>query len=734
MSSEHLRRLIMAIIFATAFPGMALPQTNSKTVLSQGTAAKGQLTDAADMQKRLGAIEQSVEAMRKKLGIPGLSLVIVKDDQVIYLKGFGLRDVERGLPVTSDTLFGIGSATKSFTAMLTMISVDQGKVSLNDSPRRFLPYFRLRDPSANAKVTIRDLLCHRTGLMGYSDLGLATGVLNRQELIQTAGFAKPTAGFREKFQYNNVMFATAGEAVAGAYQTTWEQLIEALVFKPLGMKQTNTSIAQMQQSPDFSQRYALVDATGKNQALPMRDISAIGPAGSINSNVTDLAQWLRLMLGGGVFNGKRIVSQESFAELWSPQINVSEHVDYGLGWGLADWKGLRLALHNGGSDGFHSLIEMARNKNIGFALLANVEEPSLDAAARHIIWSNLLDIKLEDPSPAATGADASKKEVNLDELVATYKNPDDPSVAEIKINDGKAVLLMTGEPTYTLVPKGNDEFGVVELPASYSLRVKRDASGKVASIILVEPEGTTEVKRMNKTAKPLVPRMPVKTLIQHMIVAAGGEANLRKHSTMQASIAIDFENQGVTGYGSISSRAPNSQSTEMTLTALGKAIGTTREYFDGREGGEESSFVSAEAWDADSLENKKIESDFYNQLLNWAGLFKSVKIAKMSKIGPERVYVVEKIAANGTSVVDYVSAKSFNLLRRETIEAPGSDTITESFSDFRIVDNVRVPFRTLQHTEEFGDITIQIKKLRFNVDFADEVFRAQPNRKSSQLR
>jgi CubicO group peptidase (beta-lactamase class C family) len=705
----------MAIFFATAFPGMALPQTKD------------------GMQERLGAIERSVEAMRKELGIPGLSLVIVKDDHVIYLKGFGLRDVERGLPVTPDTLFSIGSTTKSFTSMLTMISVDERKLSLDDSPRKFLPYFRLRDPAANAKVTIRDLLCHRTGLMGYSDLALATGVLNRQELIQTAGFAKPTAGFREKFQYNNVMFATAGEAVARANLTTWEQLIDALIFKPLGMKQTNTSIAQMQQSPDFSQRYSLPDSTGKNDALPMRDLSAIGPAGSINSNVADLAQWLRLMLGRGIFNGKRIVSKESFAQLWSPQMNVREHVDYGLGWVLADWNGLQLALHNGGSDGFHCLIEMVPNKNIGFALLANAEEESLDAAARRIMWSNLLDIKVENSSPAATGDDASPKEVNLEELVATYQKPEDASLAEIKIKDGKAVLLMAGEPTYTLVPKSHDEFGVVELPASYSVRVKRDGSGKIAGLILVEPEGTEELKRINKTAKPLVPRMPVKNLMQHMIAAAGGEANLRKHSTMQSSIAVDFENQGVAGYGSISSRAPNSQSSETTLTALGKTIGTTREYFDGREGGEESSFSPAEAWDAATLEVKKIESDFYNQLLNWNGLFKSVKIISMSNIGPERVYVVEKIAANGTSVVDYVSAKSFNLLRRDTIEAPGSDTVTESFSDFRIVDNVRVPFRTVQHTEEFGDVTIQIKKLRFNVDIAGEVFRAHANEKSSQL-
>jgi CubicO group peptidase (beta-lactamase class C family) len=656
--------------------------------------------------------------MRKDLGIPGLSLVIVKDDQIIYLKGFGRRDIQRDLPVTPDTLFAIGSTTKAFTSMMAMISVDQGKLSLDDSPKRFLPYFKLSDSTADAQVTLRDLLCHRTGLMAYSDLAVATGKLNRQELIQVMGRAKPTARFREKFQYNNIMYAAAGEAVAKANQTTWEQLIEQLIFKPLGMKATNTSIVEMQRSTDFSRGYAPVDGDGKNLVLPFIDLSSIAPTGGINSNANDLAQWLRLMLNHGVFNGKRLVSTNSFAQLWSPQMHVREHVDYGLGWGLADWNGLRLVLHNGGLDGFHTLIEMVPDKKIGFAVLANVETPALDAAARRIVWSNLLDIKPASSSSAA----GSATDTNLNELVATYKDATGGTTAQLKLKDGKPVLTLPGDPPYNLIAKGVDEFSAKELPATYSLRVRRDSAGKVTGIALVEPEGTTELTRYDGRTKPFVSPMSTKTLMQRMVVAAGGKANLQKHRTMSASIAMDFENQGVTASAVVSARAPNSHTLQITLTALDKTIGTVREYFDGSHGGEQLSFGSAEKWEAAEIENKKIETDFYNQLLDWSTLFKSVTITKMSRIGTERVFVVDKIGANGALVRDYVSARSFLLLRRES--GAGSDRITETFSDFRIVDGVRVPFQTLQQSEEYGDVRLRVQQLRFNVDLAPAVFQA----------
>src|SRR6185503_2034849 len=133
---------------------------------------------ATDYTAQLAAIEKTIDDKRKELGIPGLSLAIVKDDKVIYVKGLGVKDVEKNSPVTPDTRFAIGSASKAFTAMLAVMSADDGKLSLDDSPKKFLPYFTLRDEEAAAKITIRDLLAHRSGL-NRTDLAMVTGMLNR---------------------------------------------------------------------------------------------------------------------------------------------------------------------------------------------------------------------------------------------------------------------------------------------------------------------------------------------------------------------------------------------------------------------------------------------------------------------------------------------------------------------------------------------------------------------------
>ncbi len=177
---------------------------------------------AIDVSAQLATIEAKVEARRKELGIPGMSLAIVKDDKVIYLKGLGLKDFEKKVAVTPDTQFAIGSATKAFTALSVLMSQDQGKLSLDDSPKKYLPYFKMFDPDADKNILIRDLLSHSSGL-NRTDLAMITGRLSRSELIQVAAQARPTAKLREKFQYQNIMFAAAGEIVAQVQKTPWEK-------------------------------------------------------------------------------------------------------------------------------------------------------------------------------------------------------------------------------------------------------------------------------------------------------------------------------------------------------------------------------------------------------------------------------------------------------------------------------------------------------------------------------
>src|SRR5215212_10076370 len=185
-------RLVSTLVLCFVVSVALLPRPMVAQQPAQPAAA------AADYSVALAAIEKAIDDKRKEFGIPGVSLAIVKDDKVIYLKGLGVKDFEHNLPVTPDTRFAIGSSSKAFTAMLAVMSADEGKLSLDDSPKKFLPYFTLRDQDAAAKITIRDLLAHRSGL-NRTDLAMASGVFNREELIKVAGMAKPTAKLGEKW-------------------------------------------------------------------------------------------------------------------------------------------------------------------------------------------------------------------------------------------------------------------------------------------------------------------------------------------------------------------------------------------------------------------------------------------------------------------------------------------------------------------------------------------------------
>jgi len=246
---------LLLMISAQAQPAR-LKSSQKPHALSASSAPQLRKSDATEFAA-LAAIEKAVEEKRCRLRVPGAALVIVKDDRIIMLKGFGLRDVERRLPVTPETLFSIASCTKTFTALVTVISADEGKLSLDDSPKKFLPYFQLRDPEADAQVTLRDLLSHRTGVQAGSEAEEIWYPQNSREAAIKIGMqAKPTAKFRERFGYSNVMYLAAGEAIAKAQQTSWEELIASRIFNPLGMTASNFSIEAMQQAADFSNGYS----------------------------------------------------------------------------------------------------------------------------------------------------------------------------------------------------------------------------------------------------------------------------------------------------------------------------------------------------------------------------------------------------------------------------------------------------------------------------------------------
>ncbi|MGI8427359.1 MAG: serine hydrolase domain-containing protein [Actinomycetota bacterium] len=273
-----------------------------------------------NLTTRLNAFDTRLEEMREKLRIPGLALVIVKDGSIVYLKGKGYRNLEERLPATEDTLFAIGSTSKAFTALLVLMAVEEGKLALEDSPKKCLPYFSLKDPEADQKIMLRDLLTHTSGL-DRTDLGLMTGKLSKEQVIRLAGRAEPIAKLGQEFHYNNVMYIAAGECVAAVMGKPYPELLRERIFDPLGMKDANASIAKTLTLPAHAVGYHEFGEQRERRPLPMhlRSYIAAG-AGGINASARDMGQWLRLLLGRGAVDSQRLISERNFARLWQPYI------------------------------------------------------------------------------------------------------------------------------------------------------------------------------------------------------------------------------------------------------------------------------------------------------------------------------------------------------------------------------------------------------------------------------
>ena len=733
-------RLLSALILCFAISVSLLPATFAQqTAATKAPAA----ATAQDYTAALAAIEKTIDDKRKELGIPGLSLAIVKDDQIIYIKGLGVKDFERKLPVTPDTRFAIGSSSKAFTAMIAVMSADAGKLSLEDSPKKFLPYFTLRDPDAAAKITIRDLLAHRSGL-NRTDLAMITGMLTREELIKVAAQAKPTAKLGEKFQYQNIMYTAAGEAVAKAENSTWDKLIATRIFKPLGMTNSDTSAADMQKAPDFSMGYEYNSSTKETRRLPQRPIAAVAPAGAINSSARDMAQWVRFMLGDGTFKGRRLVSEKGFAELTTKQMNIGGSIDYGLGWFLRQWQGHKVVEHGGNIDGFNAQVAFMPDQKLGFVLLTNVTASPLGSFAMNTIWKNIVgDPKASETKSTEAAADPKAEVGNY------WFEPAKVSFV-VAMKDDKLMLTVPGQPAYPLQNIGGRRYKLAapapdgffatfrpikEKPSETELYLEQPQGNLALPKVVGEKAAEAAAGTNGTTANTSL--ISTDELIAKMIAALGGEENLRKHKSSVTQVEVDLENQGVQAKGTMSARAPNLTGSEMTFMALGKNIGTQISFFDGSDGGEVSSFGSPANYSGKRLEDIRAGSDFYD-VLNWKTNYKTITVKKIAKVGDEDAYVVERRSEKGTPITDYVSTKSFLVLKRDSLIV--SDTLslelplTQTFSDYRNVNGVLIPFQTTANTLTNGDVVLRVVDVKFDVDIPDTVFHkpANPPKRTDQ--
>ncbi|PIQ25057.1 hypothetical protein COW36_07490 [bacterium (Candidatus Blackallbacteria) CG17_big_fil_post_rev_8_21_14_2_50_48_46] len=358
--------------------------------------AEAQLQAAAKEEALIDSLREKIEQRRKEWKTPGLGVALVKGDRVLIAEGFGQRNLEKKLPVGPDTLFAIGSCTKAFTASLLGILVDQGKLDWDAPIQTYLPDFRLKQSFASEHLTTRDLLTHRSGLPRH-DLVWYGAELDREALYQRLKYLDFTADFRNQFQYQNLMYMTAGYLAEKLGAHSWEEQIQTELFEPLGMKRSLTSLSAFQQEPD----HALPYAKRQNQIkrIPYRSLAGAAPAGAIHSSARDMAQWLIFNLGKGNWQEKPLLSESSLKELHSPQVIMNSHASYpeipytlyGMGWMIHPYRGHQMISHGGNIDGYSALVSLLPEKKIGLVILSNQEHDPLPS----LLSMELSDLLLE---------------------------------------------------------------------------------------------------------------------------------------------------------------------------------------------------------------------------------------------------------------------------------------------------------------------------------------------------
>jgi len=341
--------------------------------------------------------------------VPGVAVAIIEDDKVILSEGFGLREVKGGLPVTTDTLFAIGSSTKAFTTALLGMLVDEDKLEWDEPLITYLPSFKVRDEYTTHKMTPRDLVTHRSGLPRH-DLMWYGSPFSRKEIFDRLRYLEPNKEFRAEFQYQNLMFMAAGYLAGELAGTPWEELIARRIFAPLGMTSSNFSVEISKKAGDYALPYEENQTDGKVVEIPFRDVDAVGPAGSINSNVADMTRWLRLHLAHGRIGDKQVISQATLSEIHSPQIVVPAnsvtaallaqkempHVMYAMGWFVQPYRGHEMIHHGGNIDGFSALVSFMPDDRIGTVVLTNLSGTALPLVLALTAYDRLLGLEPTD--------------------------------------------------------------------------------------------------------------------------------------------------------------------------------------------------------------------------------------------------------------------------------------------------------------------------------------------------
>ncbi|MDX5419500.1 MAG: serine hydrolase [Hymenobacteraceae bacterium] len=425
----------------------------------------------------LSKLDAYYQKALKDWDVPGMAIAIVKNDSVIFAKGYGVRDLKAGGQVDANTVFGIASNSKAYTAAALGILVDEGKISWNDPVTKYLPYLQLYNPYVTQSLNIKDLLSHRVGYKTFSgDLLWYNTTYSRREILERARHLKPTYGFRDGYGYSNLMFIAAGEVIEAVTGQTWEAFIKERFFTPLGMTRSHTSVNELKGKENIASPHGF-DEKHKPYPTTFTAWDNWNPAAGIFTSVNQHAQWMRLQLNRGTYKGQQIFSENVSRTMWTAHnaLPVSKQTETnipsthfsaaGLGWMMNDYEGRKVLAHGGGHEGMNSRTVLVPEENLGIVILTNSMSSIMSPLANYTLdqflgvqngrdWSQFtLDNmakarKAQEEAAAKTPKEkprTSKPTMDLEAYAGTYNSPL-YGEATISVQNKQLVLQLAPAP------------------------------------------------------------------------------------------------------------------------------------------------------------------------------------------------------------------------------------------------------------------------------------------------
>jgi CubicO group peptidase (beta-lactamase class C family) len=328
------------------------------------------------------SIDKYVDRGMQGWQIPAVSVCIVKDGQVVFAKGYGVKRVATNERVDENTLFMIGSNTKAFTATALAQLASQGKLSLDDKVVKWWPEFKVHDPWITKEMNIRDLLSHRMGYETFQgDFMFFDSDLQAAQVFEKFGKLKPMHGFRSRWGYTNAGFAAAGEVIHKVSGKTWEQYLEEEIIAPLGMERTTATVFDLRMASNIAFPHSIHD--GKTAMVAFGNLGGMAPAGSMSSSAVDISRWMLAQLDSGRLDGKQVIPWNAIATTWEPHsilgsggpmFNTGHFSLYGLGWFLEEYSGKKIVSHTGGVNGYVTSVTLLPEEKLGIAVFTNTDQ------------------------------------------------------------------------------------------------------------------------------------------------------------------------------------------------------------------------------------------------------------------------------------------------------------------------------------------------------------------------